>query len=37
MKLLVLGTAGGVGLEIVRQAIERGLWVTGNGGPRWAV
>ena len=28
MKLVVLGATGGVGLEIVRQAIERGHAVT---------
>lgn len=28
MKLIVLGATGGTGLEIVRQAVERGHWVT---------
>jgi putative NADH-flavin reductase len=31
MKLLVLGATGGVGLEIVRQAVERGHACTENG------
>jgi putative NADH-flavin reductase len=28
MKLLILGATGGIGLEIVRQAIDRGHQVT---------